>query len=162
MLDRALQLRILSRLSKSFPRPLAAEAIATLHSEELRHELAANLEYLFQHGLVQGPVLANAVGPFAFRPLLITAKGLDFMADDGGLGAILNVQVVKIHAESLRELLQAKVDQSPLPEMEKSELKKKLSALSTTALTTAASTLTKAGIDHLPNVIGWLRGLAGI
>ena len=42
----------------------------------------------------------------------ITAKGIDFLEDDGGLSAILGVVTVKLHADTLREMLAKKIDAS--------------------------------------------------
>src|SRR5882672_5223716 len=52
----------------------------------------------------------------------ITVKGLDFLQDDGGLGAILNVVTVRFEAETLRALIEAKVDASDEPPEQKSAM----------------------------------------
>ncbi len=67
----------------------------------------------------------------------ITAAGLDFLADDGGLSAILGVVTVKVHADTIRDLIAAKIDTADLPVEKKSALKKQLAALPETALRAA-------------------------
>ena len=53
----------------------------------------------------------------------ITAKGVDFIRDDGGLSAILSVQTVKLHEDTLKELLSIAIQQAKLPEPEKESIK---------------------------------------
>jgi hypothetical protein len=56
----------------------------------------------------------------------ITSRGIDFLADDGGLAAILGVVTVKLHEETLKALLEAGVDALPPPQTAKSTLKSHL------------------------------------
>jgi hypothetical protein len=76
---------------------------------------------------------------------------LDFLADDGGLSAILGVVTVRLDATTIRDLIAAKVDAAAIPIEEKSVLKRNLAALSETALKGATTDLVKAGLDHLPD-----------
>ena len=45
----------------------------------------------------------------------ITAKGLDFLEDDGGLSAILGAITVKLDPDDLRALIAARIEESDLP-----------------------------------------------
>jgi hypothetical protein len=65
---------------------------------------------------------------FIFQGAKITAKGLDFLADDGGLSAVLGTVTVRLHADSIKELLLAKVEASAVPAEKKSWLRKQLDA----------------------------------
>jgi len=122
---------------------------------------AANLVYLQEHGLCESGVVIGVDGHFSFGESTITARGLDFLADDGGLSAILSTVVVKLHADSIRALLESKIEQANLPAPEKSALKARLAALSTKALETATTDLVHRGVDYLPNAIDWIRTLLG-
>ena len=48
----------------------------------------------------------------------ITAKGIDFMMQDGGLSAILNTKIVKLHPDTIRDLLQNRIQASSLENKE--------------------------------------------
>jgi hypothetical protein len=75
-----------------------------------RNRLFANLTYLQGHGLCE-PLLSQGVdGHFSWGGAKITPQGLDFLEDDGGLSAILRTVTVKLHAETLTELLSARID----------------------------------------------------
>ena len=52
----------------------------------------------------------------------ITEKGLDFLKDDGGLTAILGIVTVRFEADTIRTILQIKVNQSDLSPADKQKL----------------------------------------
>ncbi|CAG9194057.1 hypothetical protein BCAR13_110094 [Paraburkholderia caribensis] len=150
-LDRELQLHILERLSKCYP----------LHDREYLQELpdadvdhvARTLLYLEEHGLVVTTLRTGnnpgnwmqGAGP------RITAKGMDFLADDGGLSAVLGVVTVKIHEESLRALLLAKAETLPdaTPE-QRSAVAEAIRNLPARSIQTVADKLIALGVEHLP------------
>ena len=74
----------------------------------------------------------------------ITARGLDFLADDGGLTAILRTVVMKLHADTIRDMLLAKADASGLPAPEKSALRKQIGNLPAAALHSPTTSEPKA------------------
>jgi hypothetical protein len=88
------------------------------------------------------------------------SEGLDFLEADGGWSAILNVVTIKFDADTLRALLEAKIDVSSIPE--KSIIKKTIEGMSEAALKTATTDLVRIGLHNIPNVVEWLRGIAGI
>ena len=91
----------------------------------------------------------------------ITAAGLDFLADDGGLSAILGVVTVKLHADTIRDLIGAKIDAAAIPAEQKSALKQRLAGLSGKALEAATADLVRTGLDHLPDAAHWLFRILG-
>jgi hypothetical protein len=96
----------------------------------------------------------------AFGSSTITATGLDFLENDGGLSAILGVVTVKLHADTIRSLIDAKIDTSSMPAEDKSKLRKILANLSEAGLKAATTDQVKSGLDHLPDIVHWLRSLA--
>lgn len=162
-LDRDLQHEILLELSKIYPDDQQydlwidtayAQTIGTLESEKEEEKLIvkrfANMAYLAEHNLIelkdetQCSVCAT-----------ITAKGIDFLAEDGGLSAILGVVTVKLHSNTIKTLLAIKIEQANIPETEKSELKKSLATIKETAL----AKLTEKAIDSADpmKIIGWFK-----
>lgn len=113
--------------------------------------LAANILYLAGHGLLEARV-SNELGSrspqivYAFTK--ITSKGIDFIRNDGGLGAILNVQTIRLHRDSV-VVLEDLIAISNMSDAEKDKAKSTLGAMSTEALKTVVQTVTAAGISAL-------------
>ena len=122
----------------------------------------ANLLYLEEHGLCDAGLSQNMSGGYGWRGSKITARGLDFLAEDGGLTAILGIVTVRLDASTVRELISAKIDTSQLPETERTSLKQRLATLSETALKAATTDLVTTGLNHLPDAAHWLRTVAGL
>ena len=158
MLDRALQRQILDLLRAHYPR--GAVPVCDLDLSE--EQAAANLRYLEEHGLCESGVIIGVDGHLAFGASTITAAGLDFLEDDGGLSAILGVITVRLHADTIRALINAKIEASSIPAEEKSRLRKALANLSEASLKAATTDLVKSGLDHLPDAVHWLRSIAGV
>ena len=94
--------------------------------------------------------------------MAITAAGRDSLEQDGGLTAILSVVTVKLHADTIRNLLAAKIDASDLPEEKKSRIKAAISKLSGTAPTAVTGDLAKVGLEHGPDAVHWIERLVGV
>ena len=123
----------------------------------MMHPVDVSIIYLADQGLCEIE-RSFRIWPSA-GPARITAKGLDFLADDGGLGAILNVVTVKLHADTIREMLAAKVDASDLPEEKKLALRTAIGKMSGAAMTAATGDLAKMGLEHAPDAVHWLERL---
>ena len=152
-LDRNLQHEILKELNNIYPDSKTYEywidaaiaqvvgVIETVGEAELYiAKRSANLRYLAEHGLV----VCNDKNLSA--TVKITAKGIDFLTDDGGLSAILDVVTVKLHSDTIQALIAAKIDQAEISDSEKSWLKKELGKIKDTAL----STFTANAINAIP------------
>lgn len=109
-LDRARQRQVLEALASCYPSYGNDFFAVGEESNEV-----ANLWYLREHELIEASLDQTLGGSFIFSGARITAKGLDFLADDGGLSAILGTVTVKLHADTIRELLIAKIEHSTLP-----------------------------------------------
>lgn len=147
-LDRALQLKILEDLAEHFPKRGDVQ-------QWTREEpaLTANLHYLRQHGLVDGTISQEMSGNKHFITAEITAAGLDFLADDGGLTAILGVVTVKLHDDTIRQMLLAKIDASDLPPEEKQGWRDKLRELRGESIKHLTMKLLDKGAESLPAIL---------
>src|SRR5258706_3276536 len=152
MLAREKQRDLLLQLREFYP---GSATFRSKTNEEL-HEIAINLKYLEEHGLCISGVNVGLDGHMMLSASCITAAGLDFLEDDGGLSAILAVVTVKLHADTIRDLIGAKIEAAELPPEEKSTLRKRLAALPEAALTEATKNLVRLGLDHLPDGVHWL------
>jgi hypothetical protein len=130
MMDRAVQRQILELLREHYPRSVTAA-----HDLELgTQQAAANLRYLEEHGLCKSGMKLGEGVSVQFSQSTITAAGLDFLENDGGLSAILGVVTVKLHADTIRDLIGEKIETSSMPAEEKSKLRKVLAGLSEAGL----------------------------
>ncbi|ONH52783.1 hypothetical protein SAMN04490182_4585 [Pseudomonas cedrina] len=160
-LDRSLQRKILTGLAAVYPRsPSYAEydEIAEGVDEDV---FDANLYYLAQHGLVaecmsfamSGEILIN------MGKLACTAQGMDFLAGDGGLSAILGTVTVKLHEDTLRQLIEAKVKASDAPEDQKTGILKALREAPGDAIKHLTEKLLDLGLENAPKAFPIIQTL---
>ena len=151
--DRDLQRRVLHALRDTYPN---WPDIGSLPDHE-NPALSANLCYLDEHELI---ALQPAVGRNPWSrdsPVRITAKGLDFLEDDGGLSAILGTVTVKFAPDDLRALIAARVDSSPWPAAEKSRLRHALQSVPTKALQTFLDRFVREAVARSPDALQQLQ-----
>ncbi|MCD0491395.1 hypothetical protein LQD23_03690 [Chromobacterium violaceum] len=152
-LDRELQLAILKALAKRYPHRFQSNEI----EQRIRNEIAAhadtmepNICYLEELGLIDlqkgelNPLTSLKSGNF----YKITAKGLDFLQNDGGLSAILGTVTVKLHADTIRDILEAKIMASDLQPEEKNTFMRMLKELPGEALKTLSNKLIEMACEN--------------
>jgi hypothetical protein len=121
-----------------------------------------NLFHLQEHGLCEALTQESLDGSISWGVAKITAKGVDVLEDDGGLSAILGVVRVKLHADTLRDILAKKIDASNASPEEKSALKKSLGQIPTIAMNSITTHLMERGLGDIPNLVAWMRPFLGI
>jgi len=152
-LDRNLQRQILESLSVHYaglPQNLLSEAGMT-DAEEARY--IGNLLYLEAHGLIDAGLHQGLDGGWSTSGASITARGLDFLADDGGLTAILGTVTVRLHDDTIRDLIADKITQSNLKPEEKNGLLQQLKALRGESIKHLTMKLIDAGLESAPKAI---------
>lgn len=156
MLDRELQRKILIMLVDVYPGSVMA---ASLSSKFGDRETIFNLAYLDEHGLTESTWNGTARTP---TPVLakITAKGLDFLSNDGGLSSILGVVTVKLHQETITALFVDRVEKSDAPPSVKKQIIEKVKGLPAEALQRVSLKAMEAGLDRI-DVSQWLDKLLG-
>lgn len=118
----------MSRFNRERQRTILGEA-AVIYPEWLdcshgvagstAEEAHADVRYLAGHDLIEireAQYLDQTVEQVAIRP---TSRGIDFLEDDGGLSAILGVVTIKLHDDTLKSLIEARILQSDLPQPDK-------------------------------------------
>ena len=157
-IDRALQRSLLETLRAAYPQrtDVLSDPIAD------QDQVVANLIYLEEHGLCEAGIHWNLSGNFSYSRQKITARGIDFLEQDGGLSAILGTVTVRFQAETLRDMIAARIDAADIPEEQKPLLKRHLASLSETGLKVATTDLVQSGLHHLPDAIGWLQRFVGL
>ena len=146
-LDRALQRQILEELAQKYPEPV--DFYLHEHFEEKMFQ--ANLFYLQEHGLINGKLRGEVLEDHGRRIgwATITKDGLDFIADDGGLSAIVHPGTVRFDANTVRALFEDKIIASHLlSEEEKETLLKKFKSVSGETLQSIVLKLSDKGLER--------------
>jgi len=156
MIDRALQREILNDMRTVYPDKYCKKA-----PDQYDHQIINfNLMYLQEHGLIERAQFGNAFilddehedSGIAIQGK-ITAAGIDFLENDGGLTAILGVVTIKFHQDTLNELETMIQLDKTLPTEEKATLLQKLRNLPEEGAKTLVQELVKAGLQKAPD--GW-------
>ncbi|WP_454703429.1 hypothetical protein [Achromobacter pestifer] len=152
-LNRDLQRSILSELADCYPSAYG-HPIQTLAPMDDEEEIIANLIYLAEHGLLQHGLEQDLDGwSEAVGMTRITARGMDFLEDDGGLSAILGVVTIKLHSDTIKDLIETKIAQSNLDPGEKKRWIDQLRSLPADATKHLVQKLVEKGLDNGPAAI---------
>ncbi len=154
-LDRELQLRILNALADKYPET-AFDILKEI--EAPRADGVANLVYLTEHRLVTAKFASFDGLPMDISgSQRITAAGLDFLADDGGVGAILGTVTIKFHEDSLKHLIERRLTEAQLPPAEKNRLLQSVRELPADSIKHLTTRLLDLSMDNLPRAIELIR-----
>jgi len=148
-LNRPLQLRMLRTLKESYP----AHSANFNQRFESDPDFIPNLHYLKGHGLVTGVEVKTHTSSGQLLNVRITEPGLDFLEEDGGIGAILRTVTVRLDAEQLRQILAAKVQALSIPEEKKASALEKIRNLPTEILNNLIMRVIDKGIDRSPELL---------
>lgn len=143
VLDRDFQLELLSKLSEVYPQIPNMRRLFGADWEDRHTEIVRNIRYLHEHGLVEAVWSQPMSGDLQLVSAQIGARGLDFLAGDGGLSAILNVVTVKLHDDTIRDLLINRIEQASGDPTIKAKLIDRIKTLPAEAL----GKLTMDGLD---------------
>lgn len=150
VLSRDVQLDILNKLAEAYP---AMESALAMGFEQADRTWVVNAMYLHQQGLIEAEQVEYLTEGKVVIGATINHRGLDFLQEDGGLSAILNVVTVRLEAETLKALIAAKIDASDLPKEEKSKLKAWLQDLKEDGLKEVTKRLLDAALDQGPALL---------
>lgn len=159
-IDRELQHALLTRAVQAYP----AEAIPDVDGLGPldAHHVAGQLFYLAEHGLVKSFTQMTLDNRVSFGPYKATKAGIDFLADDGGLSAVLGVVTIKLHQDDLKALIERRIEEQPLPQPDKSRWLAALRALPAETTKHLALKLMDAGLAHAPGAMHTLGTFLGI
>lgn len=155
-LDRALQLQILNFLSDHYAKLPEQVFPDREMSDEEDDKYMTNLLYLEEHDLIHAGLQQALGGEWISSGAKITARGLDFLANDGGLTAILGVV-----NETIRDLIEARIQDSDLPPDEKTGLLHQLKELRGESIKHLTMKLLDAGLENLPAALPLIQKALG-
>lgn len=161
MLDRKYQHRLLEALAASYTKPKTFDISVFLDgSEEAKERYIANMWYLGEHNLVKHKITRTISGGFLVSDTPeITCHGIDLLADDGGLTATLREMTIRLHADTLRDLIEAKIVAAPLNHEDKKKLLHRLHELPYESIKHVAMKLIDLGLGTSPAALEWLSKL---
>ena len=145
--------RILQKLADASPQKVFIE-FEEFEKEDLIHHLL----YLEEYGLIKSG-LVKLISGYRLGRSGITAKGLDYLTEDGGLGAALNTVTVRFEADTLRQILGNAVDQSDIPKDERSKIKSILATAGEEVLKSLVVKAVGAGVPLIPSLLEYLLKL---
>lgn len=155
-LDRGVQRALLHRLRDAYPVRVQAKDLQSLAEGT---SLRVNVAYLGEHGLIEATFYENLSSGPTLGQARITARGLDFLAEDGGLSAILGVVTVRLHEDTLKELVAAKIQASDLPRTEKQRFLDQLRSLPGETTKHLVLRLVDAGLDNWQRALPLLQNM---
>ncbi|MFM9487891.1 hypothetical protein [Pseudomonas monachiensis] len=151
---RALQKEMLEHLRDCYPG--SSEEVMQLGDPKY---CAGNLYYLRELGLVTLIDSEFVDGSRAIHCATITAKGIDFIEDDGGVSAILGTVTVKLHEDTIRQLVEAKLKAADIPEEQKSSILKALREAPGETTKQLITKLVDLGMENAPKAIPLIQTL---
>lgn len=152
-LDRELQNKILSECARIYPDDVDFSFIENLYSQYSEDVVDANLFYLQEHGLINECMRKSMDGIWSISDIRASCKGADFIQDDGGLSAILSVVTIKLHSDTLLDLLEMKIHDADIKPEEKNRLVEGLKGLSADGIKHLTMKLLDKGVESMPNLI---------
>lgn len=154
--DRTLMLEILEHAAESYPDPFDLDAF---NSERGKAKVASTMAYLEEHGLAKGLARQRLADDTSYAEATITAAGMDYISDDGGLTSELGTVTVRIEAETIRTIIMAHAEKTEGSRHQKNRLRQQLEALPEEGLRHLTKQLIDAGLKATPQTIQWLQTL---
>lgn len=156
LLDREMQLTILTELSEVYPAPIDMSEKYE-YGTDIYRKFVANLAYLEAHHLIseRSVLMPKTIGDYEGQPYLssITHIGMDFLADDGGLSAILGVVTIKFEAEQFKIILESMILSSSLPPERKQTMIDTLRDLPAESIRHLTTRIVDVGWDNLDSLM---------
>lgn len=153
ILDRSYQLELLQKFAENYPSYLPDRDLNQSLKGEERQRYVANMHYLEEHGLVDSGLHLMANALYTLSPPSITAKGMDFLLDDGGLSAILGTITIKIHDDTLKELVALRIASSELDPKDKTRWTAALQSLPADSTKHLTMKLLDLGLTRAPEAL---------
>lgn len=154
VMDRNLQQEILIRATEDYPFAMSDENLEELCRIFDKKKVARELKYLEESKLLHNEaIIISLDNCISFGVIKITNRGLDFLQSDGGISAILNVVTVRFESDTLTALIAAKINQSDLPEDDKSQLVEAVKELPADGIKHLMTKVLDKGIENIPNLV---------
>lgn len=160
--DRELQFIILNAAIDAYPYPTTIANFSDYVTDQIdtktEYKFRVNIAYLLEHGVIDIGLPRRITSLSIFdilESIIATKKGIDFMENDGGLSAILNVTTIKFHHDAIQEIanLIEKTVQDP---EDKQKFLTQLKQLPYETTKHISLELVSKGLTQIPDVVRWL------
>ncbi|MDQ9172450.1 hypothetical protein Q8A64_18775 [Oxalobacteraceae bacterium R-40] len=159
-ISRSLQRALLEQLAIRYP--ARHNDLFKNGDEERENQVVANLLYLEEHGLIESGLRQGLSGEYMYSGAKITARGIDFLEDDGGLSAILGMVTVRFDDATLKAVIAQRIEQSTLSDPEKKRWIDALRTLPADATKHLTMKLLESGLDHAPGAVTAIGKFLGL
>lgn len=159
-MDRDAHRKMLSDAAECYPHYVNWDLAEFPHLSE--EDVAGNLFYLQELGLIKSGIMMGIDGSISWGVGQATAAGLDFIQDDGGYTAILGTVTIKLHEDTLKDLISQKLQESNLSPADKKKWTDGLRALPADAIKHLSLKLIDVGMSHGPDGLHWLGKYLGM
>lgn len=147
-LDRDYQLQLLEMLSSAYPNQFDHRSFCNSMDADTKQKYIANMRYLEEHGLVESGIFRSQIN----HPR-ITAKGMDFIAQDGGLTAILGLVTIRLDDATLRAIFETALQKGQSADDDKRGMIARLQSLPSDAIKHLTMLILGKGLEQLPDAV---------
>lgn len=159
--EKKIYMEMLEKLADAYPEGIDFVEDFDIECMDVPTRLA-NAVYLKEHGLARFNDTSTMDG-FDVADIRITQRGLDYIAEDGGLSAELNVVVIKLHADDVKAILEREINHSSIAPEQKRKFLDQLRVLPAETIKHLAKKLVEegamAGLRNAPSALQWLETL---
>lgn len=157
----AIYRKILCYLETHYPGEVPAYQIYQALHDIDKDELGREIHHLKEVGLVDAAIHVSTDGRhrITLAKARISAKGRDWLKPDGGLSADINTVIVKLHAQTIKDLINSKIELSDVDSSTKGRLKEAVRNLPAHTLEEVVTHFVQKGLDHGQDAIQWLQRL---
>jgi hypothetical protein len=130
-LDRKLQREVLLALQDEYPDSLLVSVLPGYTNDR---NFMGNLFYLQEHGLIEGGDIREPGQCRSMVDVQITKSGLDFLANDGGISAILGSFMLRIPCNEIVEAVEMSFREEEIDEDVRANILDSISKLDSEAM----------------------------
>lgn len=156
--DREMQLLILKAAVDSYPSTTSSSQFLNQGIFSEPNKAIANTHYLMEHGLIRCVSRQQYEFEEMADCLVATKDGIDFLLQDDGLNAILNVTTIRFHDDAVA-VIAGFINQNVGNTADKQKFLHQLRALPYETTKHIALELVSKGLAQTPNAIQWLQTL---
>lgn len=162
-MSKELQVKILSGLEEHYPGRVPGDNIVNALSEFDRKSVIKELAHLKEYDLIKAAMAVSPDGSnkVTLGNVSITAKGRDYLEPDGGLAAELGIVTVRLHAQTIKDIINAKIESLDTDQSQKSRMKEALQNMPAQALQDVVTGLVQKGLESGPAAMAWLQRVLG-
>ncbi|WP_180113071.1 hypothetical protein [Acinetobacter sp. YH12073] len=162
ILDREFQLEIMKKMAEVYPAAYDFWSDNNYQNSDIKVKLYTNLYYLQSHGLLEPKSIhytnsLDGIGSWNLGNTRLNHKGMDFLADDGGLSAILGTVTIKFETEQLKAILTAKIMSSNLSSERKTTMIDAIKELPAEGLKHLTMKIVDAGWDNMDSLMSLIQ-----